>query len=129
MIGVPLGSNGIGLGMGTGFGRPGVSGGVGIGIGVGIGLGIGIGLLGSLGFGVVGGSCGGGVGIVGIGESGGTSTLVVVFFFFLGAHPLLEVTVTKEINNNGSNNSFIRNSTATRFTDVKSLDSTFRSLY
>lgn len=110
MIGVPLGSKGTGFGTGIGLGLGTLGSGAGIGV-VGVGI------------------CGGGVGMVGIGESGGTSTFVVVFFFFLGAQPLLEVKVTKEINNNGSNNSFIRNSTATRFTDVKSLDSTFGSLY
>lgn len=121
MIGVPLGSKGTGFGTGIGLGLGTLGSGAGIGV---VGVGIGLGSPG-----VVGGSCGGGVGMVGIGESGGTSTFVAVFFFFLGAQPLLEVTVTKEINNNGSNNSFIRNSTATRFTDVKSLDSTFGSLY
>ena len=99
----------MGFGIGTGFGWPGTSGtGVGVGVGVGIGFegvpGVGPGL-GSPGLGVVGGSCGGGVGTVGIGESGGTSTFVAAFFFFLGAHPLVDVT-TKANNNNDSN--FIR---------------------
>jgi hypothetical protein len=116
-MGFPTGSNGTGCSGGSGF--P-VAGSVGV-----VGVGVGTGLFGScgLGSGVVGvpGSCGGGTGlplgfIEGGGLSGGTSTLVAGFFFFLAAQPSTKLPIKNKLRNNGSNRN-IKHSTATRGLD------------
>ena len=117
IIGVPTGSKGTGCKGGSGFPVAGSVGVVGIGVGVGTGL---FGSSGSSGVGVVGvpGSCGGGTGLpfgvtAGGGLSGGTSTLVAGFFFFLAAQPSTRLPIKNKLRNNGSNFN-IRHSTATR---------------
>ena len=114
IMGFPTGSKGTGCKGGGGFPVPGF---------VGAGVGVGTGLFGSCGLGVgvvvgVPGSCGGGTGLpfgvtTGGGLSGGTSTLVAGFFFFLAAQPSTRLPIKNKLRNNGSNFN-IRHSTATR---------------